>query len=168
MLSLVFIYLVLHLLRLHHSGISAQKVETCQGGCPLQVVALQDGENRTATSRACAQLDPANIEWTSQQGHQAPIYCATQWHTQNRSRGVAGPAKGSSRPNNSFVQTVAHGGKTSTINPTSLLHKDRQRITAGHGTHGKTVPRDGPRLLPGDSPGAHQPGAREKDQRRAK
>ena len=77
MLSLVFIYLVLHLLRLHHSGISAQEVETCQGGCPPQVVALQDGENRTSTSRSSAQLDPSNTEWSSQQGHQAPIYCAT-------------------------------------------------------------------------------------------
>ena len=91
-----------------------------------------------------------------------------EWHTQNPSRGVVGLARGLSRPNNSFVQIVDHGEKTSTISPTSLLHKDRQRITVGHGTHGKTAPRDGPRLLPGDSPGAHQPGAREKDQRRAK
>ena len=72
MLPTLFFYLVCLLYCLHHSGLSAQKVETCTGDCPLQVVALQNGGNRTEPSRLGTQLDLANSEWTPQQRQQAP------------------------------------------------------------------------------------------------
>ena len=71
MLPTLFFYLVCLLYCLHHSGLSAQKVETCTGDCPLQVVALQNGGNRTEPSRFGTQLDLANSEWTPQQRQQA-------------------------------------------------------------------------------------------------